>query len=173
MAETRTPAFEASSDGKLRWPGGMARCVLGRGGVKEAENKHEGDGATPLGHWPMRQVFYRPDHLTKPRTALPVLALTPQMGWCDDPDHTSYNRLVDLPFPASHEKLWREDRVYDLIVVLGHNDAPTIPGKGSAIFLHPARPDFSPTEGCIACQLEDLLDLLKTAKPGDVLSVVR
>jgi L,D-peptidoglycan transpeptidase YkuD (ErfK/YbiS/YcfS/YnhG family) len=169
----RTPAFEATSEGRLHWAGHAVRCSLGRGGVKEAQNKQEGDGATPLGHWPMRQVFYRPDRLSKPETGLAILSLTPQMGWCDDPAHSLYNQQVDLPFPASHEKLWREDGIYDLIVVLGYNDAPVVPGKGSAIFLHLARPDFSPTEGCIACSQPDLLDLLKAAKPGDELGILR
>jgi L,D-peptidoglycan transpeptidase YkuD (ErfK/YbiS/YcfS/YnhG family) len=173
MAENQTPAFEATSDGKLRWADREIRCVLGRGGVKDAKSKQEGDGATPLGHWPMRQVFYRPDRLPEPETGLPGTALAPHMGWCDDPRNQDYNRQVDLPFPASHEKLWREDHVYDLIVVLGYNDQPVVPGKGSAIFLHLARPDFSPTEGCVACGLQDLLDLLKAAKPGDALAIVR
>jgi L,D-peptidoglycan transpeptidase YkuD (ErfK/YbiS/YcfS/YnhG family) len=173
MAEKRTPAFEATSAGTLRWPGHEARCSLGRGGVRDTKNKQEGDGATPLGHWPMRQVFYRSDRLAIPQTGLPVVALTPRMGWCDDPAHSLYNRQVDLPFPASHEKLWRDDHIYDLIVVLGYNDAPVVPGRGSAIFLHLARPDFSPTEGCVACSQPDLLDLLKAAKPGDELAIVR
>ena len=95
------------------------------------------------------------------------------MGWCDDMGHPDYNRRVALPFPASHERLWREDHVYDLIVVLGYNDDPVIPEKGSAIFLHLAREDFSPTEGCIACARDDLLALLCGAKPGDALRISR
>ena len=95
------------------------------------------------------------------------------MGWCDDPAHPDYNRQVVLPFAASHEELWREDQIYDLVVVLGYNDDPVIPGKGSAIFLHLAREDFSPTEGCVACARTDLLDLLRTAKPGDALRIAR
>lgn len=173
MGQTQTPPFEATSDGRLRWAGREIRCALGLSGVKTSENKQEGDGATPLGHWPMRQVFYRPDRLPKPETDLPVIALSPHMGWCDDPKHPLYNRQVALPFPASHEKLWREDHIYDLIVVLGYNDAPPAPDKGSAIFLHLARPDFSPTEGCIACPLPDLLDILKAAKPDDHLAISR
>lgn len=173
MAEIRTPAFEATSRGRLRWAGRDVRCALGRSGVVAAELKREGDGATPLGDWPMRQVFWRPDRLEKPVTQLPVIALRPEMGWCDDPAHPDYNRQVGLPFPASHEELWREDSVYDLIVVLGYNDAPAITGKGSAIFLHLARLDFSPTEGCVACERDDLLDLLSAANPGDALRVSR
>jgi L,D-peptidoglycan transpeptidase YkuD (ErfK/YbiS/YcfS/YnhG family) len=171
MAEIRTPAFEATSQGRLRWNGHDFRCALGRGGVIAADRKREGDGATPLGDSPMRQVFWRPDRLEKPLTQLPVIALRPDMGWCDDPAHPDYNRQVVLPFPGSHERLWREDHVYDLIVVLGYNDEPAIPGNGSAIFLHLAREDFSPTEGCVACARDDLLDLLRAANSGDALRV--
>lgn len=121
----------------------------------------------------MRQVFWRADRMASPETALPADALIPEAGWCDDPASPFYNLPVMLPFPMSHEKLWREDSVYDLIVVLGYNDAPILPGKGSAIFLHLARPDYSPTEGCVACTREDLLALLKAAKPGDALEIVR
>jgi L,D-peptidoglycan transpeptidase YkuD (ErfK/YbiS/YcfS/YnhG family) len=173
MAENQTPAFEATSQGKLRWQRREVRCALGRGGGVIAASKREGDGATPLGDWPMRQVFWRPDRLEKPVTQLPVIALRPDMGWCDDPAQPDYNRQVALPFPASHEKLWREDHVYDLIVALGYNDDPVIAGKGSAIFLHVAREDFSPTEGCVACFRDDLLALLRVAKPGDVLRISR
>lgn len=172
MAEIGTPAFEATSRGKLRWNGRETRCALGRTGVVANNLKREGDGATPLGVWPMRRVFWRPDRLAQPLTQLPVIALSPGTGWCDDPGHPDYNRQVALPFPASHETLWREDDVYDLIIVLGYNDDPVRPGRGSAIFLHLARPDFSFTEGCIACARQDLLDLLAVAKPGDALSIV-
>lgn len=173
MGDRQTPAFEADSRGRLRWSGHDARCSLGRGGVVDAELKREGDGATPLGVWPMRQVFFRPDRLAAPATRLPAIPLSPSFGWCDDPDEDLYNRLVVLPFPASHEELWREDHIYDLIVALGYNDDPVVPDRGSAIFLHIARPDFPPTEGCVACTQEDLLELLKTAKPGDALAIVR
>lgn len=166
-------SFSAESAGLLRWPGGSARCALGRGGVTPAEAKVEGDGASPIGIWPIRQVFWRADRLPRPETALPVEALIPEAGWCDDPASPFYNLPVLLPFPMSHEKLWRDDGVYDLIVVLGYNDAPPVPGKGSAIFLHLARPDYSPTEGCVACAKDDLLALLKVARPGDALEIAR
>ena len=171
----QTPEFEVEalerSTGVLRWGGREIRCALGRGGVVEEISKREGDGATPIGRWPMRQVFYRPDRLAAPVTGIPVFPITQALGWGTDPDAPGYNQLVELPCPTSHEKLWREDRVYDLIVVLGYNDAPVVPGKGSAIFLHIARPDFSPTEGCIAVTREDLLDFLSAVMPGDELVV--
>src|SRR6185312_8513924 len=89
--------------------------------------------------------------------------IAPQDGWCDDPADTVYNRPVHLPYRARAERLWREDGIYDLIVPLGYNDAPAVPGLGSAIFLHVARPDFGPTEGCVALARADLLALLADA----------
>lgn len=163
---------EANSAGLLRWNGREARCALGRSGVVAADAKREGDGATPLGRWPMRQVFWRPDRMEKPASHLPTMPIHPQLGWCDDPSHPAYNRLVPLPFPLSHEKLWREDHIYDLVVVLGFNDDPAIPGRGSAIFLHLARTDFSPTEGCVACARDDLIEIVGLARPADRLGIV-
>jgi L,D-peptidoglycan transpeptidase YkuD (ErfK/YbiS/YcfS/YnhG family) len=112
------------------------------------------------GVWPMRQVFWREDRLARPATGLPIDALIPEAGWCDDPSSPLYNFPVALPFPLSHEKLWREDGVYDVIVVLGYNDDPPVRGKGSAIFLHLARAGYEPTQGCVAVSLPDLRRLL-------------
>ncbi len=108
----------------------------------------------------MREVYYRADRLAPPRTGLPLRALAETHGWCDDPGSPDYNRRVRLPHPARHETLWRDDRLYDLLVVLGHNDDPPVPGRGSAIFLHLAKPGYAPTEGCVALALDDLLALL-------------
>jgi L,D-peptidoglycan transpeptidase YkuD (ErfK/YbiS/YcfS/YnhG family) len=126
-----------------------------------ADAKREGDGASPIGSWPVRRVWYRPDRGPPPETGLPVIALQPDDGWCDAPGHAAYNRRVPLPFPASHERLWREDGVYDLIVELGYNDDPPVAGRGSAIFMHIAREGYVPTEGCVALALADLRAVLK------------
>ena len=134
------------------------RAALGYGGIRA--DKQEGDGATPLGPLPLRQVLYRADRLARPRASVPVLPLAPHDGWCDDPADRAYNTAIRLPHPARHEALWREDGVYDLIGVLGWNDRPTVPGRGSAIFLHLARPDWAPTEGCIALDGPGLTALL-------------
>jgi len=144
----------------LRFNGRDYRCAIGRGGAKPAAEKREGDGATPLGLWPLRQVFFRADRLEAPQTKLPLRALTEQDGWCDDPAAPEYNRLVRLPFAPGHEEMWRADGLYDVVVVLGHNDAPPVPGMGSAIFLHVASADYAPTAGCVALALADLLELL-------------
>ena len=143
---------------KLVWKNKSYLCALGQSGA--TLNKREGDGASPIGHWPLVSVFYRPDRIIKPNTDLPVRALRPSDGWCDDPDHASYNQHIQKPFPASHEALWRKDDVYNLIVILDYNNNPTVPGCGSAIFIHIARPDYAPTQGCVALKLEDLSAIL-------------
>ncbi len=158
-----------SADGWLGWPGRRVRCALGRGGVRA--DKREGDGATPAGCFPVRRLLFRPDRGNPPATALAAAALTPAHGWCDDPGHPDYNREVRLPHPARCEALWRDDAVYDLIVVLGHNDAPVVVGAGSAIFLHLARDDYAATEGCVALARPDLLALLAALAPGDRLCI--
>ena len=122
-------------------------CTIGRGGLRTL--KREGDGGTPVGHWPLREVFYRTDRLTRPRTGLPARALRPDLAWCDVPFDRNYNHLVRLPYPVLDERLWRSDNLYDLLVVVGYNDGPRSHGKGSAIFMHLMRPDGGPTAGCL------------------------
>lgn len=148
-------------DGAALW-GAQRFCgTLGRSGVSLA--KREGDGATPVGAWPMRHLLFRPDRLAAPVTSLLRQPIGPRDGWCDDPGDINYNNRVSLPYPASAERLWREDGIYDLIVPLGYNDAPIVPGAGSAIFLHVARPDHAPTAGCVALTRDDLLVVLASA----------
>ncbi len=144
-------------------------CALGRGGV--GQKRAEGDGITPVGRFPLRRVFYRPDRIPNPATALAVVALEATDGWSDDPADKAYNTLVSLPHPASHERLWRHDGLYDVIIETGFNDDPVIPGKGSAIFIHIARDDFAPTEGCVALKRDDLLRVLALCAPGDRLII--
>ena len=171
-ARVRTMIFTATSDGYLDIDGRRVRCALGRSGVRTAADKREGDGASPLGVWPIRRVLYRPDREPAPETGLPVAPLAPEDGWCDAPGDPAYNRPVRLPYPASAEQLWRQDRVYDLIVILGHNDDPPVSPMGSAIFLHLIQPDGSPTAGCVAIHRQDMLDLLARARPGDALAIL-
>jgi L,D-peptidoglycan transpeptidase YkuD (ErfK/YbiS/YcfS/YnhG family) len=163
--------FVATADGWLDIGERKARCALGPAGVVAAADKREGDGASPAGVWPIRRVLYRADRGPAPATALPVAAIAPHDGWCDAPDDSAYNQPVRLPYPASAEALWRDDHVYDLIVVLGHNDDPPVPGLGSAIFLHLAREDYAPTQGCIAVARADLDELLARAQPCDAVEI--
>jgi L,D-peptidoglycan transpeptidase YkuD (ErfK/YbiS/YcfS/YnhG family) len=151
------------------WGVGPRRCAVGRSGI--AEKIREGDGVTPVGTWPLRMVLYRPDRLPPPRCVLPVAPLRPQDGWCETPNDPDYNTLVRLPHRAAAESMWRDDHLYDIVVVVGYNDDPVIAGKGSAIFLHLARADFTPTAGCVALPLPDLLEALAQLVPTDRLVV--
>jgi L,D-peptidoglycan transpeptidase YkuD (ErfK/YbiS/YcfS/YnhG family) len=150
--------IQVLSTQKVLFNGKEYPCAIGRGGI--SENKKEGDGTTPAGCFPIRKVFYRADRVDPPKTSLEIEALKKSDGWCDGVDDPNYNMLVTLPYPASSENLWRDDHVYDVIVVLGYNDEPAIPGKGSAIFMHVAREGYTPTAGCIALTLTDLLEVL-------------
>lgn len=142
-------------------------CLIGKGGAIAAEAKREGDGATPCGRWPIRAVLLRPDRVGMiPDLKLPWRWLRPDDGWSDDPADPSYNRPVRHPHSHSAEHLWRDDGAYDVIVVLGHNDSPPRPRRGSAIFLHcTAGRDF--TEGCVAVAKSDLVMLLPRLDPLD------
>jgi L,D-peptidoglycan transpeptidase YkuD (ErfK/YbiS/YcfS/YnhG family) len=163
--------FTARADGTMEIAGRRVRCALGPAGVIAAADKREGDGASPAGIWPIREVIYRPDRGPAPTTALPGRAMTPEDGWCDDPSDAAYNQPVELPYGASAEAMWRDDEIYDIVVVLGHNDNPVAPGMGSAIFLHLARPGYPPTQGCVAISLSDLEALLAVARPGDAVEI--
>lgn len=140
-------------------------CAVGRSGGVCAALKHEGDGATPIGQWPLVGLLLRADRLPAPRTALPWRWIRPDDGWSDDPADPAYNRPVQHPHRFSAERLWRDDHAYDIIVVLGHNLAPTVANAGSAIFWHVAQPDFRPTEGCIAMARAPFFALLPKLSP--------
>lgn len=154
----------------LDWGAGKRRAAIGPGGI--ALKGGEGDGITPRGTYPIREIFYRADRIAKPDTALPLRAIEKDDGWCDAPADPNYNRLVKLPYPASAEHMWRDDHLYDLVAVLGYNDDPVVPGKGSAIFLHLAKPDYAPTHGCVALNHDDALAALKQLRPGDCVQIV-
>lgn len=155
---------------QLFWGNHAFPCSWGHGGIKL--DKQEGDRATPVGTFPFRRVFYRADRLEKPETLLPLQALTQQDGWCDDVQDERYNQYVTLPYQGRHEKLWREDHLYDLILVVGHNDDPIELGKGSAIFVHLRRVEGTPTEGCVALEIPDLLQVLKESTEKSALVVM-
>lgn len=135
-------------------------CVIGRDGACDAADKREGDGRTPCGTYPVRAALLRPDRMRSPSTTLPWRWLRPDDGWSDDAADPAYNRPVRHPHRFSAEWLWRDDGLYDVIVVLGHNDAPPVAGAGSAIFLHCAPAGDGQTEGCVAIAREALLSLL-------------
>ena len=150
--------------GLLAWAGQSFPASLGRSGIRT--DKREGDGATPVGSFRFRRLYWRADRLERPKTGgLPSFSIRPQDGWCDAAADPRYNRPVCLPYPASAECLWRVDGLYDLILVIGHNDSPVVPGAGSAVFVHLRRPDLGPTAGCVALERPDFLRLLENAGP--------
>jgi L,D-peptidoglycan transpeptidase YkuD (ErfK/YbiS/YcfS/YnhG family) len=151
--------------GARRW-----RCTVGEGGIRE--DKVEGDAATPAGEYPLRRVYFRNDRLVLPKVRLPARPISERDGWCDDPRSPTYNRLVHVPNDWSHEKMWREDGLYDLVVVVGYNDDPPEGEWGSAIFLHVAREDYAPTRGCVAFARDDLLELVPLIGPKTRLRVL-
>lgn len=146
-------------------------CALGRAGILDP--KREGDGGTPAGRFALRRLLYRADRVARIETRLPASHLEPDDGWCDDPADPAYNQPVKLPYPGRHERMWLDSALYDLVVVIGHNDDPIVPGAGSAVFLHVARDDWGPTEGCIAFRCDHLLRLLGLLAPGDAVEVRR
>lgn len=145
--------------GTLAFAGRIYPCALGRAGISFA--KREGDGATPAGPLPLVSVLYRADRIGRPATRLPVRRTRSGDGWCDAVADRNYNRPIRLPYPASHEAMERPDGLYDIVVVLDWNLSRRAKGRGSAIFLHLARPGFTPTEGCVALRRGDLLSILR------------
>jgi len=149
-------------------PGGeglSVPAIIGRAGLVAGDAKCEGDMATPVGRWALRHLYYRQDRVGTPRCALRKTAISAICGWCDDPASVAYNRYISLPFDASHETLWRQDASYDLVVMLGYNDAPPVAGRGSAIFLHCIAAGQTSTAGCVALARDDLLLFLSRAAP--------
>ena len=165
QADSADSSLGWASLGERRW-----RCAVGAGGVRE--DKVEGDSATPAGTYPLRRIYFRNDRLVLPKVQLPARPISEHDGWCDDPRAPAYNRLVHVPNEWSHEKMWREDGLYDVVVVVGYNDDPPEGEWGSAIFLHIARDDMSPTQGCVAFARADLLELLPLIGPHTRLRVL-
>jgi L,D-peptidoglycan transpeptidase YkuD (ErfK/YbiS/YcfS/YnhG family) len=170
LAEIRVTALETNRQRGTLVAGGLSvPCALGRSGI--VKDKHEGDGGTPEGAFRLVEVFFRPDRGATPATALPVEPIKPDSGWCDDPPDPNYNRFVRLPYGASHERLWLESHLYDVLVVLDYNFAKPAPGLGSAIFLHVTAPGFTPTAGCVAISKEAMDQILPQLSPQTVIVI--
>jgi L,D-peptidoglycan transpeptidase YkuD (ErfK/YbiS/YcfS/YnhG family) len=137
--------------------------ALGRGGIKA--NKREGDGATPRGIFRLKRLWWRADRHPRPRTHLPVRRIRPADGWCEDPGNRRYNLPIEIPTDSKADRLSRQDRLYDFIVELDHNTRPRVAGRGSAVFIHVARPGFTPTAGCVALTMPALRRLLERVGP--------
>jgi L,D-peptidoglycan transpeptidase YkuD (ErfK/YbiS/YcfS/YnhG family) len=172
-APAGTAITASVSAGTVTAFGETVPAVFGKGGALPAADKREGDGATPLGIWPIRAALLRPDRVAAPATTLPWRWLRPNDGWSDDAADPSYNRPVTLPHAFSAETLWRDNHAYDVILILGHNDTPPTAPHGSAIFWHCAQPDHRPTEGCIAIDRAILLRWLAQIPAGAILHITR
>ena len=144
--------------GYLKYKNLELKCTLGKAGVEI--KKREGDNITPKGTYKILNIYYRKDRIKKISSKLRLVAITKQMGWCDDPDSKYYNQLIKLPTEYSHEKFFRKDNIYDLVLVLNYNMKPIIKNKGSAIFIHVAKKNKK-TAGCIALSKMDLITLIK------------
>jgi L,D-peptidoglycan transpeptidase YkuD (ErfK/YbiS/YcfS/YnhG family) len=159
------------AQGLISVGGVVFRCALGRGGI--SSNKREGDGATPLGAMRIISGYFRADHVAARRTRLEMTPIASNLGWCEVPDDRNYNRPVRMPYRASHETMRRADRLYDVCLVLDWNIVPRRRGRGSAIFLHLARPGFTPTQGCVAVTAKVMARLLPRLSNRTVLEVKR
>jgi L,D-peptidoglycan transpeptidase YkuD (ErfK/YbiS/YcfS/YnhG family) len=137
--------------------------ALGRGGIRA--NKREGDGGTPRGTFRLKRLWWRADRMARPRTMLLVRPIRRDDGWCEDPGDRHYNQPVRVPKDSRADRLWRADRLYDLIIELDHNTRPRIAGRGSAVFVHIARTGFAPTAGCIALTPPALRQLVTRTGP--------
>ena len=134
------------------------RCALGKSGIGDKEI--EGDNVTPRGTYRIVKIYYRKDRIKKITSKFKLIEITKIMGWCNDIKSKKYNQLIKLPTKYSHEKLYRKDNVYDLILVLNYNMNPTIKNKGSAIFIHVTRENYQSTQGCIALKKNNLIKLI-------------
>ena len=139
------------------------KCAIGKKGI--GYKKKEGDLITPIGQFKIKYILYRKDRV-KILSKLKKRVIKKDMGWCDDPRSSDYNKLVKLPFNYKHEKLFKKENIYDIILVLNYNMNPVKKNKGSAIFIHVARNNFKKTEGCVAIKKIDLIKLLKEISPN-------
>lgn len=152
-----------ATTGILKAGGLLFPCSLGRTGRKY--RKREGDGATPRGSFALRRLFYRADRMPPPRTVLKPRPIGDHDGWCETVGDRNYNRLVRIPYATSHEFMKRNDRLYDVVAELSHNERPRVQGHGSAVFLHLRRPDGGPTAGCVAVSMRDMKVILSRCGP--------
>ena len=138
------------------------KCAVGKRGI--GEKKREGDLITPKGVFKIRGIFYRKDKIKILKTKIKKIIINKNMGWCDDPKSNKYNKLIYYPFKFNSEKLYRRDSSYDIVISLNFNTNPVKKNKGSAIFLHVSKKNFSPTEGCVAIRKSQLIKIVKTLK---------
>jgi L,D-peptidoglycan transpeptidase YkuD (ErfK/YbiS/YcfS/YnhG family) len=145
------------------------KVAIGRAGIKA--NKREGDGATPVGRYRLVRLWWRADRIPRPRTLLPTRAITAADGWCEDPCDRRYNRPIRMRPGEPGDRLRRSDALYDLIIEIDHNQRPRIAGRGSAVFIHVARADMTPTAGCVSMPTATLRRLLARLGPATTITI--
>ena len=155
--------------GYLQYKNLKFRCALGKAGIKK--KKKEGDNVTPKGIFKITSMYYRPDRIKNIITAIKKIKIKKNMGWCDDPDSHFYNQQISLPNKFGHEKLYRNDNLYDLVLVLNYNVNPIIKNKGSAIFIHVAKKNYKKTKGCIALKKKHLIELISKIKKNTKIKI--
>ena len=145
------------------------KCCIGKRG--STKNKVEGDKKTPIGIFKIGILYYRQDRISRPKTKLKCVKIKKDMGWCNDgSDQKNYNKLINTKIVKKHEKLYRKDYKYDLLIPIEYNFKKPIPGKGSCIFLHLTR-SYTPTEGCVALTKKDFTIMLKIIKVNSLISI--
>ena len=155
--------------GYLKYKNLKFRCAIGKAGIKK--KKEEGDNITPQGTFNINKIYYRPDKIKNINTSIKKIKIKKNIGWCDDPDSKFYNKEIKLPCKFNHEKLYRHDNLYDLILVLNYNTNPIIKNKGSAIFIHIAKNSYKNTKGCIALKKGDLIKLVSQIKKNTKIKI--
>ena len=151
-----------NKSGYLKYKDIKFKCALGKSGIRK--KRTEGDNITPKGTFKIIKIYYRKDRIKKINSVFKIIEIKKDMGWCDDPESKKYNQLIKLPSKYRHEKLFRNDRIYDLIIVLNYNMSPVIKNKGSAIFIHIAKNNYNKTKGCIALKKKDLIEIVSKIK---------
>ena len=158
-----------NKSGYLKYKDLKFKCALGKAGI--GNKKIEGDNITPKGIFKIVKIYYRKDRIKKIYSKFKLIKITKKIGWCDDPKSKNYNKLINLPSQYGYEKLYREDNIYDLILVLDYNLKPIIKNKGSAIFIHISRKDYQPTRGCIGLKKKNLLKLIQSIKKEEKIKI--
>ena len=147
-----------------------AKCAIGKRGI--GFKRKEGDFITPKGKYKVKYILYRKDRIKKIQSKIKKIAIKKNMGWCNDAKSANYNKLIKLPSSNSHEKLYKKERIYDLVLVLNYNMNPIVKGKGSAIFIHVAKKNYKKTEGCVALKKIHLLKIVEGLKKNTLVKIV-
>ena len=159
-----------SKSGLLEFETLKFKCDIGKAGI--GNKKKEGDKITPRGIYKLIKIYYRRDRIKKIKSKLKLIRINKRMGWCNDPISENYNKLINLPSKYSHEKLYRDDHLYDIIIVINFNISPVVKKKGSAIFIHIAKKDYLPTEGCLGLKKNDLIKLIAHIQKNEIIKII-